>query len=292
MGMELMAGGLGQAAQGMSQGLVQAPLMVRMMQREDKQDALRKQQVEAQAQQSKLAGQHSFITGASEFYKNIGDPDALKTLWNSHASDYGLPQLDNIKPIGKSQLHVVTLGPEGQQVPYSFDLATNTITPAKLPGGAQYTPEKSLEAQAKDASAATRLGMMGGEEVDPTVAAAAGVHLPSVTTKPLTAVEAAKKKLELTASLDKLDKAGEMDALLASVSPNYVPGQKLDPKTKNELTNQIQTQVFPELDRIIAGGGKATAGVGQVGNPLSGKPAGRYKVNGQVVKWDGSKVIQ
>jgi hypothetical protein len=135
--------------------------------------------------------------------------------------------------------------------------------------------------------------MMSGREVDPTVAAAAGVRLPAEkTAKIMTPMQAMKRKTELLTSRVKLLKGNEMDALLATLNPNYQPGSSVDDKTKQAVDAQIEAEIA-QLDQIISGGsGQQQAGAGQGGSSLAGKPPGRYRVNGQVVKWDGQKVIQ
>jgi hypothetical protein len=132
--------------------------------------------------------------------------------------------------------------------------------------------------------------MMSGAEVDPTVAAAAGVRLPAEkTAKIMTPMQAMKRKTELLTSRVKLN---EMDALIASLNPGYKPGSSVDDKTKQAVEAQIDAEIA-ELDGIIEGrGGQRQAATGQGGNPLAGKPPGRYRVNGQVIKWDGTKVVE
>lgn len=283
-----------------TEGVVQGQLQRMLLDREDRQDALRERRLNEEmeyrrdalginAESKKQAQMKGFIDGAMNFYKTTGNAEATKNFWNQNAPQYGLARIDSFRPIDTNNMQVHFEGGRGILV----NKNDGTVTPLTTSSGQEYAAPQTYKQQADEMAGRTRLDVMTGAEVDPNVAAAAGVRLPTErAAKTMTPMQAMKRKTDLLTSRVKLLKGNEIDALLATLNPNYQPGSSVDDKTKQAVDAQIEAEIA-QLDQIISGGsGQQQAGAGQGGSSLAGKPPGRYRVNGQVVKWDGQKVIK
>jgi hypothetical protein len=274
------------ATGGMARGQLQRMMWDRDQDRWNQQMDLKREALRVSDERTQVAAREGFIKGAMNFWKATGDAEATKRFWNQNAPQYGLERIATFQPIDPSTLQVHFENGRG--------LVVNKLTGAARlvtgPDGDAFQMPRTAGQQADELAGQTRLDMMSGAEVDPTVAAAAGVRLPAEkTAKIMTPMQAMKRKTELLTSRVKLN---EMDALIASLNPGYKPGSSVDDKTKQAVEAQIDAEIA-ELDGIIEGrGGQRQAATGQGGNPLAGKPPGRYRVNGQVIKWDGTKVVE
>lgn len=321
--MAFLGPAIGKVGEGISRGMLQGQLYRMMLDRQDRRDALAERRLDQQAelQREQIAATketrqasaaNSFVEGAVKFYKATGNAEATKNFWNQNASRYGLMQIDQFQPIDQDQLQVHFENGTGVVV----NKTKGTVSPLTTTGGQAYQAPRTLKDQAEDFAAQTKLDMMTGGEVDPNVAAAAGVKLPTEkTAKTMTPMQAMKRKTDLLTSRVKLLKGNEMDALLASLNPNYQPGASIDDKTKQAVDAQIETEIA-ELDKIISSGGNAVQPggsrtttiapattikstsldqnqIGKVNGLLKGKPANVYTFDGGkiVVKWDGQRVI-
>lgn len=268
------------ATKGVAQGHLQEMLLDRDESRWNQGMELKREQLGLTAENKRATAVDGFIKGAMNFYKATGNAEATKQFWNQNAPQYGLERIATFQPIDPSTLQVHFENGRG--------LLVNKLTgEARLvvgPDSDVFQMPQTAGQQADELAGRTRLDMMSGREVDPTVAAAAGVRLP--------AEQAMKRKTELLISKIKLFKGNEMDALIASLNPGYKPGSSVDDKTKQAVEAQIDAEIA-ELDGIIEGrGGQRQAATGQVGNPLAGRPPGRYRIKGQVVGWDGNRVVE
>lgn len=277
------------ATEGVAHGHLQKMLWDRDESRWNQGMELKREQLGLTAENKRATAVDGFIKGAMNFYKATGNAEATKQFWNQNAPQYGLERISTFQPIDPSTLQVHFENGRG--------LVVNKLTGAARlvtgPDGDAFQMPRTAGQQADELAGRTRLDMMSGREVDPTVAAAAGVRLPAEkTAKTMTPMQAMKRKTELLTSRVKLLKGNEMDALIASLNPGYKPGSSVDDKTREEVEAQIDAEIA-ELDGIIGGrGGQRQAATGQGGNPLAGRPPGRYRVNGQVVKWDGNRVVE
>ena len=277
------------ATEGVAQGHLQKMLLDRDESRWNQGMELKREQLGLTAENKRATAVDGFIKGAMNFYKATGNAEATKQFWNQNAPQYGLERIATFQPIDPSTLQVHFENGRG--------LVVNKLTGAARlvtgPDGDAFQMPRTAGQQADELAGQTRLDMMTGAEVDPNVAAAAGVRLPTErAAKTMTPMQAMKRKTDLLTSRVKLLKGNEIDALLATLNPNYQPGSSVDDKTKQAVDAQIEAEIA-QLDQIISGGsGQQQAGAGQGGSSLAGKPPGRYRVNGQVVKWDGQKVIQ
>lgn len=277
------------ATEGVAQGHLQKMLLDRDENRWNQGMELKHEQLGLTAENKRATAVDGFIKGAMNFYKATGNAEATKQFWNQNAPQYGLERIATFQPIDPSTLQVHFENGRG--------LVVNKLTGAARlvtgPDGDAFQMPRTAGQQADELAGRTRLDVMTGAEVDPNVAAAAGVRLPTErAAKTMTPMQAMKRKTDLLTSRVKLLKGNEMDALLATLNPNYQPGSSVDDKTKQAVDAQIEAEIA-QLDQIISGGsGQQQAGAGQGGSSLAGKPPGRYRVNGQVVKWDGQKVIQ
>jgi len=277
------------ATGGMARGQLQRMMWDRDQDRWNQQMDLKREALGVSDERTQVAAREGFIKGAMNFWKATGDAEATKRFWNQNAPQYGLERIATFQPIDPSTLQVHFENGRG--------LVVNKLTGAARlvtgPDGDAFQMPRTAGQQADELAGQTRLDMMSGAEVDPTVAAAAGVRLPAEkTAKIMTPMQAMKLKMELLTSRVKLLKGNEMDALIASLNPGYKPGSSVDDKTREAVEAQIDAKIA-ELDGIIEGrGGQRQAATGQGGNPLAGKPPGRYRVNGQVIKWDRTKVVE
>jgi hypothetical protein len=277
------------ATEGVAQGHLQKMLLDRDESRWNQGMELKREQLGLTAENKRATAVDGFIKGAMNFYKATGNAEATKQFWNQNAPQYGLERIATFQPTDPGMLQIHFENGRG--------LVVNKLTGAARlvtgPDGDAFQMPRTAGQQADELAGQTRLDMMSGAEVGPTVAAAAGVRLPAEkTAKIMTPMQAMKRKTELLTSRVKLLKGNEMDALIASLNPGYKPGSSVDDKTREEVEAQIDAEIA-ELDGIIGGrGGQRQAATGQGGNPLAGKPPGRYRVNGQVVKWDGNRVVE
>jgi hypothetical protein len=286
-----MAAGLGNMASNMSEGLVKAPLMERMMKREDTQDLQRQQLQDATLQDHEIKRKAGFMTGAMNFYKVTRDPTATLKFWNEEAPKIGLPKLTSIDPdpSDPDSIKITHVTTDGQQVPYIANVSKGTIAPFKTQQGTAFSPQKSAKQLADEQAAGVRGLIMSGQEVDPNVAAGAGVRLPTDQKPEYTPAAAYKRLTELSVVESKIDKASVMDAMIATLigKPELV-GQPMDPSIKNSLKSQIAAERDYVNSYIGSGGG----GQSRADTTLQGKRPGRYRIGNQIIKWDGQQVIQ
>lgn len=316
---EFLGTALGNMGAGIARGALQGQLYKMAMDRQDRQDALserrldqqaelQREQIAATKENRQASAANSFVEGAVKFYKVTGNAEATKNFWNQNAPRYGLMQIDQFQPIDQDQLQVHFENGAGVVV----NKKTGETKPLTS-GGQPYQAPRTLKQQAEDYESEVKIGEMSSGDPDRVLTAAGistkGDHGP----KQMTPMQAMKRKTELLTSRVKLLKGNEMDALLASLNPNYKPGSSVDDKTKQAVDSQIEAEIS-QLDQIISGGGgQSGAGSttstqaptikstpldqnqsGKVNGLLKGKPANVYTFDGGkiIVKWDGQKVIQ
>jgi hypothetical protein len=140
-----LGAGLGRMASGISEGLVQGPLMERMIQRQDTQDQQKQQLTDEQVKVAKQTRQKGFVEGALNFYKTTGDADKTKELFNKHAPDYDLPLIEEFTPMSTSKAKVV-MGGKDRTMPYLVDLSDPqkpVIRQFETPEGEKFVPPAS-----------------------------------------------------------------------------------------------------------------------------------------------------
>jgi hypothetical protein len=278
---------------GATEGATQGQMQRMLFDRQDRLDALREQQMNLQRDQMtqdnevKRAGAvKGFIQGAADFFKMTGDKNATIRFWNQNAQKYGLGQISDLAPTeepDKWQVHTV----EGQayfvRMPKAQGQAPEIVS-ANIP--------KSPKRQFEDVSAGYKTDkILTGTKEE--AEAAAGIQAPSSDRKQTTPEQAMKRKLAVLESLYKLEKGGvdpAMAAIAKSFDPAFNPQAGLDPALKQRITEQAEAEIA-QMDAIIKGGSAGAEG-GSLEVSLVGKPAGRYRAGGRIIKWDGTKVIE
>lgn len=296
-----------------TEGVVQGQMQRMLLDREDRQDALRERRLNEEmeyrrdalginAESKKQAQMKGFIDGAMNFYKTTGNAEATKNFWNQNAPQYGLMQIDRFEPIDQDQLQVHFENGAGILV----NKTKGTVSPLTS-GGQPWQAPRTLKQQAEDFEAETKIGEMSSGDPDRALPAA------GITTggrgRQMTPDAAMKEKIHALESLKKI-KAGDGDNLYAQiVAKNLgIDYQKAtqDPEINRRLEDVITKQI-ERLDAII-GGQSPTSSTGatirstaldqnqtvKVNGLLKGKPANVYTFDGGkiVVKWDGQRVIQ
>lgn len=201
----------------------------------------------------------------------------------------------------------VTVKSGGVDIPKVFNKHKGTYAPATTPEGTAIIPEKSPTQQAADAAANVKMDVIGGKDVVPEAQRAAGIHVPEKKPEkpeitPAKAFERISQIHKTKIDVAKNDKWTDIMTALMPQAADKI-GQPISDEDRQALYKALDEeenylrqytnpkQAAPSSGQASAAAPTPSASTKQAdpASKLNGKAAGRYRVDGVIYRWDGTK---